>query len=283
MITIAVLMTCHNRKATTLASLGRLSAQSLPPLVRLDVFLTDDGSTDGTAEGVLANHPHVHVLNGDGTLYWTGGTLRSEGAALRTKPDYLMWLNDDVQLDSSAVADLLDIAKRGAVAVGALREPGTHSASYGGYHNSRPGIPFPQSRAEPMGEAQAIDTMNGNVVLFPVSVRRAVGALDPRLRHNMADMDYGLRCARAGVPLLLTPGFVGSCAGNPSKSGWGDPTTPLAERVRSVLSFRGLPPKQWLIFTRRHCGWRWPRYFVGPYLRTLLVGLRPGRVRPPAL
>ena len=39
---IAVLLTCHNRKAQTLTCLASLFEAELPPGVQLDVFLTDE-------------------------------------------------------------------------------------------------------------------------------------------------------------------------------------------------------------------------------------------------
>ena len=47
MKTIATLITCHNRKDKTLACLDALFSNHLPDRVLLDVFLVDDGSTDG--------------------------------------------------------------------------------------------------------------------------------------------------------------------------------------------------------------------------------------------
>lgn len=278
MIKVAVLMTCFNRQETTLAAIAGLEAQLLPAAVELEIFLTDDGSSDGTSEAVRLQHPAVRLLTGDGSLFWTGGTLRSEHAALAGDPDFLLWLNDDVALEATAIADMLGIASPGTVVVGAVSLPGGSTSSYGGYRRAQPHRRFPLSKVEPDGHPQQVETMNGNVVLIPKRVRRDLGGLDPRLRHNMADMDFGFRCADSGVPVILTPRFVGTCSENPGKHPWSDPRTPLAARWKAVLSVKGLPPGQWLIFTRRHLGWRWPRYFAGPYIRTLLVGIL-GRAR----
>ena len=52
--TVAVLLTCFNRKEKTLASLVRLfeAKEAYNSNLNLSIFLTDDGSTDGTGDAV---------------------------------------------------------------------------------------------------------------------------------------------------------------------------------------------------------------------------------------
>ena len=49
---ISVLLTCHNRKAKTLGCLTSLYAAELPVGYDMEVYLVDDGCTDGTADAV---------------------------------------------------------------------------------------------------------------------------------------------------------------------------------------------------------------------------------------
>ena len=49
-IVIAVLLTCHNRKEKTVACLTELYNCTIPANYAFEVFLVDDGSTDGTAQ-----------------------------------------------------------------------------------------------------------------------------------------------------------------------------------------------------------------------------------------
>lgn len=273
MTTVGAVMTSFNRRETTLRAMEGLAAQRLPDDVELLVVLTDDGSSDGTASAVREQFPTTVVLEGDGSLYWTGGTLSSETEALRRGADYLLWLNDDVELESDAVAVLLDVARRDRIAVGAVADPDSGAVSYGG-HRRRRSCAFPLDLVIPDGTEQRVDTMNGNVVLIPASVRARVGGLEARMRHNMADLDFGLRASRVDVTIALAPLVVGRCRRNAQKQSWADPSHDIGWRLRSIISVKGLPPVQWLKFTRRYCGWRWPRYFVGPYLRALTCGLR---------
>ena len=86
MTRIAVLMTVHNRKAKTVRCLQSLQDTWLPCREQfgVEVFLTDDGCTDGTADAVsrLTLDFPVRILPGDGSLFWNGGMIQSWKAAL---------------------------------------------------------------------------------------------------------------------------------------------------------------------------------------------------------
>ena len=51
---IAVLLTVFNRKEKTLLCLKNLYQQTLPNEYRIDIYLTNDGCTDGTPEAARA-------------------------------------------------------------------------------------------------------------------------------------------------------------------------------------------------------------------------------------
>jgi GT2 family glycosyltransferase len=70
---IAVLITCHNRRDKTLKCFEALYKQESIEDLRLQVYLVDDGCTDGTAEAIIAEFPETRILKGSGSLYWCGG------------------------------------------------------------------------------------------------------------------------------------------------------------------------------------------------------------------
>ena len=95
---IAVLMTCHNRRVTTLKCLDAIEAQKDLGNISLQVYLVDDGCTDGTSEAIGAAHPDVTILAGDGSLYWAGGMRMAWKFAMQEDYDYYLWLNDDTHI-----------------------------------------------------------------------------------------------------------------------------------------------------------------------------------------
>jgi GT2 family glycosyltransferase len=72
-IKIAVLMTCYNRRDTTLACLRALMNQVEIQEVKLQVYLVDAGSNDGTAEAIEDQYPDIRLIRRDNTLFWCGG------------------------------------------------------------------------------------------------------------------------------------------------------------------------------------------------------------------
>ena len=82
---LAVLLTCFNRKATTLRCLEQLNKQNIT--ASMDVFLCDDGSTDGTSDAIKKLFPQVYIIRGSGNLFWNRGMLTAWRKACETK-DY---------------------------------------------------------------------------------------------------------------------------------------------------------------------------------------------------
>lgn len=278
---IVVLLTCFNRRESTLLALESLFSQNESIPRRLTVILVDDASTDGTREAVTSHYPQVRVLKGNGLLYWSGGMRMAFAEAMRTDFDFYLWLNDDTHLFSYAIDRMLESAlqleQRGenAVVTGSTCDPVQQRWTYGGFrrHLSRRGLQFLPVPPLPH-EMQQCDTMNGNCTLIPRAVARVVGNLDPIFSHGLGDFDYGLRARARGHTIYLAPGFVGTCAGNSITGTWKDKSASFSQRWRHLTSPKGLPFKEWLIYTHRHFGALWPLYAVSPYIKTIFgIGL----------
>ncbi|MEC4852545.1 MAG: glycosyltransferase family 2 protein, partial [Jaaginema sp. PMC 1079.18] len=222
-VKIAALLTCFNRKEKTLECLRLLFAQAGVSDATLEVYLVDDGSTDGTAAAVAQTYPQVNILTGTGNLFWNGGMRLAWDAAMPSHPDYYLWLNDDTLLYPDALHTLLEtshqLSQKGedaAIVAGSVQDPETQVLTYGGLRQKGPLYPpFKAQKIPPTDAPQVCDMMCGNFVLIPQTVVAKIGNLDPQLTHYAGDWDYGLRARQAGCSVWIAPGFQGTCPRNP--------------------------------------------------------------------
>ncbi|MEQ9000324.1 MAG: glycosyltransferase family 2 protein [Coleofasciculus sp. B1-GNL1-01] len=277
----AILITCHNRKPKTLACLDALFNQVLPAEVILDVYLVDDGSTDGTTEAVRQTYPQVKILPGDGNLYWNRGMHKAFAEALKHDYDYYLWLNDDTVLYPEAIASLLTtshhLAAQGedkAIVVGSMAHPETGKLTYGGLARNSWWHPFKYKLVEPGKDPQPVDTMNGNCVLIPRSVVQAVGNLNPAFTHSIGDIDYGLRAQQQGCTVWVAPGYTGKCQTNPPQAhAWLAPELTLRQRWQKANQIKGFPPAESKVFCQRHANRLWFFFWILPYVRLVSISI----------
>ncbi len=272
-IVIAVLMTCHNRCASTLKCLNNLYGQKSLDGVSLDIYLVDDGSTDGTGDAVRSTYPDIHVLDGNGRLYWSGGMRLAWAEAMKNDYDYYLWLNDDTTLFDDAVCTLLKTAEQirqhgnAGIVVGSCRDPQTGEHTYGGRICKKTDTPI-----TPTDQPQSCEFMNGNIVLVPHVVSEIVGNISPEFTHYHGDLDYGRRAIKQGFGIWVAPGYQGLCSTN-ILALWMDPKVPFYKRWRHLHSPKGLPPFEIYVYARRHYGFFWPLAFVKLFCRVLCPAL----------
>lgn len=217
---IVTLLTCHNRRDKTVASLKSLKEalntynESVKKEIHLDVFLTDDGCTDGTSEAVREVFPDPNVLRiiqGDGNLFWAGGMRFAWDAALKVSSrwDYYLLINDDTIMLPELFHDLMrtdkySVEKYGkhALITGFIRDPETHKVSFGGSTSKL---------LKPETEPQTCEVACANVMFFAQDVVDKIGTFDDRYVHSGCDYDYSRMATLAGIPVLTTYSFVGEC------------------------------------------------------------------------
>ncbi|MBN4003553.1 glycosyltransferase family 2 protein [Nostoc sp. LPT] len=270
---LAVIMTCYNRRNTTLACLNFLYQQK----THCDVYLTDDGSSDGTTEAVKAEYPEVQILQGNGNLFWVGGMHLAFGEAIKYQYDYYLWLNDDTFLEANAVSKLLQVHQNltelgypDSIIVGSTKDSITGKATYGGAVKSKKWYSNKFEFLEPSPIIQKCDAMYGNCVLIPKSVAAKVGNIDTAFVHSLGDLDYALRAHKLGCKIWVAPGYIGTCTKNSIRNSWADTNLNILERLKKVLQIKAFPLKSWTIFCSRHSGPFWIFYWFLPYIRAIL-------------
>jgi len=275
---VVAILAAHNRREMTLACLHSYFSQETPG-IGLRAVLVDDGSSDGTGDAVATAFPAAEVISASGDLFWARGMAAAEASAVRSDPDYLLWLNDDVRLYPDALQRLLHAAEvypSGPVLMaGSVCDPGTGVTTYGG-RRRRDWHPLRYALVTPSDVPTTVDTVHGNVLLVPRETYRLLGHIDGGFAHSYADMDYGLRLRQAGGENVLIPGHVGTCAANNATSVNLDPSLPLSVRWRYFRSPKGLPLRSQVRYLRRHGGLCWPIFLLPPYVRLLAGRWYPG-------
>lgn len=258
---VTAVLACYNRKQLTLRCLRTLHAQARD--IDLSVVLFDDDSHDGTEDAVRAEFPQVRIIKGDGNAFWGGGMHAAMSAALEGEFDDILWLNDDVDLAPDALQILFDAEAEarakapealGHIILGAVVSPGTSDITYGGYRRRSRFSPVWLNKIGPIdGKLTPCDTMNGNIVLVPEAVARAIGPNDPTFIQELGDLDYGYRAVKAGARIWIAPRPAGECSYNP-RSDKKTPPGNLAQRWRALNTPHGLPIASWRPFMWRHGG-----------------------------
>lgn len=220
-MTFHAILASHNRRELTLKSLRSLFSSSCEVSSLITATLFDDGSVDGTIAEVEREFRNVTTIVGDGTAFWAAAMAAAESDVLARpdvmNEDYVVWFNDDVELDNDAVRRLEACIRVNpeSIVVGAVRDPKTGSTAYSGLRKAGP-HPLNYSKVDPDPvRSLAVDTFNGNLVAVPVYVARSLGGIDGKFSHAFADIDYGLRAQQNGISVTLAPGTFGTCAPNP--------------------------------------------------------------------
>jgi len=270
---IAVLLATFNRKEKTIACIKSLLAQEIKSNVQIEIFLTDDCSSDGTAEAVAEIWPYAHILHGNGKLFWAGGMRNSWSEALKKGADFYLLLNDDTVLNVNAIQVLLDSYDKiyandnlQSILIGSTSEFENNSISYGGKKLiSKYKIKYADVFSEK--EILACDLGNANIMLVPDKIVKSIGILSQAYSHGIADFDYTLYAKRKGFGVHVAPGVLGICTDDHGNN-WKSQKTTLSERIKYLKSPKGLAYKEYLHLTRKFFPISLPETFVKLWLKT---------------
>lgn len=211
---VFVIIPVHNRVEFTRACLAALHEQSFRDFT---IVVVDDGSTDGTSDALSEEFPTVRVLNGNGTLWWTGAmNVGVHWALAHANPeDVVLSLNNDtippvgylerllrahIAAPDALVGSLLVSAtdRRTIVDGGVTLDWATAKYRTAGRGDTADvGVDVPPS-------LRRVDVLSGCGTLIPACVFERVGTYDEeRLRHYAADYEFARRAGRYGFGLFV--------------------------------------------------------------------------------
>jgi GT2 family glycosyltransferase len=225
---IFIIVPVFNRKEFTkncLKSLGRQTFKDYK------IIVVDDGSTDGTSEMITNEFPDVHIIKGDGNLWWAGATNKGIEYVLETEKcsdaDYILTLNNDLEVPNTYLEIFTHIAQKnkrsilGSVSVDIRNQERINFSGIswnkftGRYHSKAKDYSSSYRELIHQGELLDSDLLPGRGTLIPVKVFNEIGLYDSdSFPQYAADEDFSLRARRRGWNLIIpTNTFVMSHIG----------------------------------------------------------------------
>lgn len=115
MTKVTVVLAVHNRCKLTERFLETILSQSFTDY---QTVVVDDGSTDGTYEMISQKFPSVHLIKGDGNLWWTKATNIGVRYAIdQLHTEYICTMNDDTEVDYHFIEEIYNAAKNNAKSI----------------------------------------------------------------------------------------------------------------------------------------------------------------------
>jgi len=233
---IFVVIPVHNREPITVRCLQTLKEQGVFDLCQ--IVVVNDGSTDQTRETVAFAYPEVIILDGDGSLYWTGAIKMGMQYALQKGAKSIIWLNDDCLPGSATVSTMLAQAEeRPDTILGAqsYELDGTTFSYSGGVVRGGDMVKQTVNR----GQVLKCEWLHGNLVLIPRAVVAKIGLPDAkRFPHYHGDSTYTHYAYRNGVELAIVGDCVAYCADSSHVYSRFFATEPISSFIKSHFSLK---------------------------------------------
>ncbi len=274
---VAVLITCYNRKETTLRCLRDIYSQRLSEGFALDLYVVDGGSCDDTPAAVRLKYPLVYTFVFPG-LYWAGGMRAAWSKAVQTQEyDYYWLVNDDTNIYPECLLELLKADgyaqktfNNGGIYIGTTKDPVEDVVTYGGRRLRWQGDNKGELIIPDGTNYQSCELGNANIMLVSREVFDRIGGFCERYTHGIADYDYTLRAARAGFPVIICPTYCGECV-NDSGNRRLSQSSPLKARIQYLYSPKGLAYNEYLYYIREF----FPRKYYSAILKLWLKTMFP--------
>lgn len=264
MIRFSILISIYNRLPITKQGLKSLY-QALDHYkatgnggCHFDVIVVDDGSSDGSSLWIAQHYPDVHLLQGTGDLWWSGGTNCGARYAIeKLHSDYLLLWNDDIAPAPDYFLEIEKVFTRNDLSNTVLGSKIVATTtgkiwSVGGYFNKwgKYGMYNDQNAAE-TGFFEC-DWQPGMGTFVPSSVVSAKGLYwdEKQFPQYHGDSDFTLRCKENGLAVRTWLGLVIYNTSNNTGSGGKKNLKALWWSLASMRSNYNF--KDRLVFYRRH-------------------------------
>ncbi len=208
---VSLVIPIFNGVDDTIEFLNSLSAITYE---NYEIIIVDDGSTDGSSRIVAEQFPSVRLLQGDGNLWWTGGTNLGVRDALDRGTEFILTINNDNEVSSNFLTSLIDTALANEdciiTSVGYDYVDRDTVRFFGGEIRWwRGNIDQLMEEMDFKSRTVEVPLANGNSTLVPAKVFREVGFYDEiNCPQYHADTELLLRARKQGFRVLVDNGSV---------------------------------------------------------------------------
>lgn len=252
---VSIIVVSWNTKALLKSCLRSLS--KFPPKDRYDVWVVDNGSTDGSAEMVKKNFPRVKLITNKENL----GFARANNQALRkVGSKYVLFLNSDTKITKGALDRMIGFMDTNAevAACGPRLVNPDGSTQHLGFYRRLPSIAqavffytdlyrlsiknkflvkrFWESEVD-KEHIQEVEQIPGAALLIRRDVLGRIGFFDEGYPFWLEDVDLCFRLRKEGERMFYLPQSQVVHIGGASLGRWSDRANKEARFWKSLLIF----------------------------------------------
>lgn len=201
---VYILTAVHNDLKDTKVLLKSVFDQTFE---NFEVFLVDDGSTDGTTKFVSRKYPKVKIIKGNGSLWWTGSLNLGLKSIINRAGDndYVWIINNDCYFSSNTINIFYKFAmKHPRSIIGSyVIDSKTKKVWDCGVKIDWSNLTFSKAKEENFLDG-SIDALSTKGTLYPTGVFREIGIFDQKhFPHYFSDYEFSIRAKRSGYSLFV--------------------------------------------------------------------------------
>ena len=251
---VAVIVLNYNGREITLQALASVASLNYPSFATIVV---DNGSSDGSFAAVAAAYPNLTQVRTEHNLGVAGGYNLGITAALEGGYDYLLILNNDVEVHPELLAELVRVAERDP-RIGCVGPKIYYFWDRARLWSAGGRIVFREAVTKERGLGdldrgqydtdQELDYVNGCGMLIRREAVLAAGLWDPIYHLAAEDADWCMRIRRRGFRVFYAPRAVLYHMVATSTGVYTARRTFDAGRSTAIFVRRYANPWQWLTF-----------------------------------
>lgn len=260
---IAIIMPVFNGISFTEKAIKFIYAGILeinPQQYKFELVVVDDNSSDGTSDNIRRNFPEVHLLKGDGNLWWGGGINKGAKFAIENlNATYILLWNNDIQNNGEYfknLVNIIELEKRDIIIGSKILSDTGIIWSMGGLFNPKTGkrkqIGINEMDSQKYSNPLKVNWLPGMGTLVPANVIKKIGYWDnENFPQYHGDVDFTFRAYQAGFDIMVYPRLI--IYNDTTNSGLkhNDSFKMLLKSLTSIKSNNNI--KKDILFYNKHC------------------------------